>query len=260
MTLRLRVDVKANSNPRNLLIFEEKKKGDVYIRLKSGVQIGMPPNEILIHQDRYSIHPSPISPTYTTVKKTFELKDETKITQSALTNAVKRKTGFAHIFTHRYSDLSAPLYDVQADCRDVIELGDFDASKMALVVGLFVGHPDLIFPANSPTVGVDTFTSSKFRFVVCSTWLTIPAGLSSWTKSSITFPPELCGSVETQDSARQRMVGESPEACMELFQALTLELAANLLESHIAVSPDEDTRVWLQSELDKLLRAPWYTI
>jgi hypothetical protein len=168
--LRKRVSVRTNGTPRSILLIDENMKGDVYLRIKSGTQVGIPPNEIPVLQDRYSIHPSPKSPTYTTLKSTFELANGLKRTSVALTDAVKEKNGFAHLFSHRSSDLQAPLYDVPTDDIDTIELGDFDNSQYALIVGAFIGHPASVFEASGNEI-INSMLSDHFQIVIANLWV-----------------------------------------------------------------------------------------
>lgn len=254
--LRKRLNVRTNGRLRSLLLIEEKAQGDVYIRIKSGTQVGIPPNHVLVVQDRYSVHPSINSQTYTTLKKTVELANGFISTGVALTDAVKRQNGFAHLFTHRSSDLNAPVYDIDDDGRDSIILGDFDPIKNVLVFGLFVGHPETVFGTGSGQEAIDTFCSSRFQFVICSHWITLPAAPFAWTMNSITFDPNSFEDEAGQEWAHELMKGETPKSSLELFHGLSGELTVNLLETYLAMGPDEATRKWLEDLIESVPRTP----
>ena len=63
-----------------------------------------------ILEQRFSIHPSLKSAEFTTVKHTTNLADGKRIVHTALTDAVKGKTGFFMIFARRAPIMSADKY------------------------------------------------------------------------------------------------------------------------------------------------------
>ncbi len=253
--LRKRVNVRTNGTPRSLLLIEENKKGDVYVRIKSGTQVGIPPNEIPVLQDRYSIHPSPKSPNYSTLKSTFELANGLKRTSVAVTDAVKQKSGFAHLFSHRSSDLMAPLCDVPNDDIETIELGDFDNRKYALFLGAFIGHPDSEFCASENEI-INSIRSEHFQIVIANVWVDIPPLPFAWTMNSLTLAPEIFEDEGAQESAYHKMAADSAEGCLKLFRGLKDELLVNLLETYKAIASDEQTKKNIQDSIDAVPRIP----
>ena len=240
--LRQRVNVSTNGAARSILMIEEAAKGDVYIRIKSGTQVGVPPNAVAVLQDRYSVHPSPKSPNYTTLKSTVELADGRKRTSVALTDAVKLRRGFAHLFTHRSSDLEAPIYDLPVDNIGTIGLGDFDPNQQTLITGVFIGHPDSEFPTAPANALVNSFNSTHFKFVICHHWLDIPALPFAWSMNSLTFAPEIFEDDQSREAALKKLEGQHPQSCLELFENFSNELLVNLLETYLVFAPDEEFR------------------
>lgn len=152
--LDIHVNVSVNGRFRNLLSMNEKKTGDVYIRLISGSQIGIPPHAKAIKEDRYSIHVSPKSDTYTTLKKTFAIEDGPTITRTALTNAVKLKSGFSLLFVHRFTDLMADVYNNTGDEKSPIILDGYDPTMSTLFACVLIGPKDLPFPDTHSKAGI----------------------------------------------------------------------------------------------------------
>ena len=248
------MNVKTNGVWRNVVVIDESPKGDVYIRVKSGTQVGIPPNASAVVEDRYSIHPSPNSPNYTMLKHTLTLENGSTTTSAALTDAVKLKRGFSHLFSHRSSDLAQPVNDFNDDAASVLSSGDFDTRCGSLVFGIFVGHPNTGFPIESDRQVANAIRSQHFQIVLCHVWLNLPALPFSWTLKSLTIPPELYDDAHGKESAYRKMSGKSAESSLELFHGLANELVVNLLELYTSLAQDDEQKRLYRSAIDSVPR------
>jgi hypothetical protein len=168
--LRKRLTVTSNGIPRSLALIEEDHKGDVYIRLNSGNQIGLGDQAAAILQHRFSIHPSPRSLKYSTLKCTMDLANGKILRAVALTEAVKSGQGFTILYVSRASEMSAPRYDFELGDEEIVDLGDVDFSKWALIHGIFVGNTGTPFPEK--VEGTDLQGAEQFKDI----FEALPAG------------------------------------------------------------------------------------
>lgn len=102
---KCRIQVEVAGTARNVMTLTEEAKGDVYIRVYSGGQVGFGSEAIAVVEDRYSLHPSEKSTENVTLKHTLALANGEKRTSVALSDAVKTKSGFFHVFSHRTTEL-----------------------------------------------------------------------------------------------------------------------------------------------------------
>ncbi len=261
--MKKRVNIVANGKLRNLLSIKESPKGDVYIRLKSGRQVGIPPNEIKISEHRYSIHVSPRSANYTTLKRTLQLEGGQSSTGCALTDAVKCNNGFSPIFSHRTTDLSGSDYDVKNDNTDSILLKSFDPEKEGLVFTIFVGNPEENFLKQSDNAIIAKFNTKNFQFIICycfirfSQNLPIPFSLPfAWTMDSITFDPETFNKQSSIYGAHEKMSGDAPQECIKYFCSSKDFLMINLLETHKELSTNVEIKNFFQHMINKISPVP----
>ncbi|WP_342361423.1 hypothetical protein [Terrarubrum flagellatum] len=237
------MNVSTNGIVRNLFNIEERAAGDVYLRLKSGTQVGIPPDAKRVIEDRYSVHVSPRSPTYTTFKHTLRIEGAPERVSTALSDAVKARNGFAHIFTHRTSDLAAPVYDLRQDNAISINLGDFSPDHHAMIIGVFVGHPDSVFDAKPETALVNEIVTTHFKFVFLRTWTLIGALPFSWTMTNQTLDPKVV------PGASHMMSGVTAEQCVGIFQGTRDLLIRNLLMTYHDLSDDEEFRAKVREQI-----------
>jgi hypothetical protein len=230
--VKTRIMVKTNGRQRALVTFRENTKGDLYIGMYSGLQVGVPPDNIKIKEHRYSLHVSERIPTDNLIKRTFILEDGSERNLYTYTNAVKTKSGFFCISLKRYSDLSASYYDVSENTSfKKINIGDFSPSHHTLIVGIFVGSPESLFPETSDTCLIFRVVSLLFQIIILVAWNQAPATPFAWFMDSVTMPSEEGMSDEEKQSLAKFMSGKSPTQCMKYFSDAVIYLTKNQLET-----------------------------
>mgnify|MGYP000506440345 FL=1 len=208
------IAVKSQGRLRKIFTIRENKEG-VYFFIKSGTQEGLPPNNKIVSYEKYSIHHSRKSATYNTVKLTTKFKSGEERTVSALTNAVKTRTGFSPVFVIRFSDLNAPIYDLKEGDKEkvILEINDFDPTENTLYFGIYIGRADTPFPAFEG-VTVSQRCYENIRVVLVYAYNMIPAIPYSYVYCRATFKPS-----DTNDtSSISKMNGESVERNIEHFR------------------------------------------
>lgn len=252
MTVRKRVNVKTSGIPRNILTIEENSKGDIYIRLKSGTGAGIAPYEKL-KQHRYSIHPSPKSQYYTTLKTTLEFANK-KITSVALTTAVKSRKGFSHLCIHRFAKMEGAVNDITDDGTDTLTLFDFIEAENTLVLGIFIGHVESVFPSYKD-IRIFELCISDVKLVLCFYLIDFPAIGFFRTMDNVTFAPEIFkDDLSSVEAAKIKMDAKSPGDCINLYMELTCELLVNLLETCRDIFQDAEAKAIMQSKIDSVPR------
>ncbi|MGO7362311.1 hypothetical protein [Rhizobium leguminosarum] len=237
---------------RSLFTVHEHKQGDVYIRLMSGLNSGMN-NVDTIGEQRYSIHVSPNSTEYNVIKRTLTVKDKAPLTSVALTNAVKVRTGFTHIFSQSFTDLTSRIYDRPDDGRPLLPLNKFDQRKQTLMLSLFVGYLDADFPKSYKEM-ITVFHTKFFQFVICSDVLDFPSTFFGRTSESVTFRPEDFENDRDQAHARTLMEGYGPDRCIALARSQHKQMHIGVLEILLVNAPDRETQLLYQSLLTRRLR------
>lgn len=229
------VTIDACGQPRSVCVLEENPKGDLYIRLRSGRQVGFPPNATRLRQSRFSIHPSDESPNFSTIKHTVELQGQPITTTVAITDAVKKKTGFATIFSRRCSAMGEARYDVSSNLTN-LSIGSFNPREQTPIMHVLVGAPDVTFHSPSGGIDVYTFLSNRFQLVVCVDYLPYPANASELLIINRTFAPEIFadedGEGKMQAIMRRQMEGSPATACINMFlKAFKPQFEADHLKS-----------------------------
>lgn len=237
---------------RSLFTIHEQKQGDVYIRMISGLNAGMN-NVDAIGEHRYSIHVSPRSPQYNVVKRTFTVKNEAPLTSVALTNAVKARTGFTHIVSQSFSDLNGRIYDRPNDGKPLILLNTFDHRKQTLMLSLFVGYSDAIFPETHPEM-ITVFHTKFFQFVVCSAVLDFPSTFFGRTIDTVTFRPEDFEDQGDQAHATTLMQGYGPDRCLALARSLHAHMHIKVLEILLINAPDVEAQMLYRKLIERRVR------
>jgi len=212
--------VESQGKLRKIFTIRENKEG-IYFFVKSGTQEGLPPNNKIVSYEKYSIHHSRKSATYTTVKLTTRFKSGEERTVTALTNAVKTRTGFSPVFVIRFSDLNAPIYNLKTgdDEKVVLQINDFNPASNTLYFGIYIGRADTPFP-NFDGASVSQRCYGDIRVVLVYGYNMIPAIPYSYVYCRATFKP-----TDSNDtSSKSKMNGESIEHNIEHFR-----MSCNLL-------------------------------
>jgi hypothetical protein len=201
--VQTQVTMQAGGKERALFMIDEdpRKDGDVFIKIRTGLQVGVQPNHTLVRQQRFSVHPSHRSKEFSSIKHTLELVDGRREETVQMSDAVKLKTGVAPVFSLRYGDLSDKRYNVtQAKGFDKLNLGDFDPKTGTPIVSVFVTHHDFDAPAVCDFGVIHEVRTSLFLLLIVVAYFPIQSFPASWTISSITERAP-----EDDDHARERM-------------------------------------------------------
>jgi hypothetical protein len=204
---------------RILFTILEKPNGELIIPMKTGERAETNLGPRLLEQ-RYSIHPSPQSREFTTIKQTVNTDDGKTETSVILTDAVKLKTGFAIVFVRRVQDLMPERYVIQSPNRKNEQtrvLADLDPILHTLFIGVFLGHPDTPFDASHDDVVVSHFPFKEFKVIILSTGKLIPVHYTTDYAHAVTFPPETLPDVNSQAILRTHMQGKTPDICIRQF-------------------------------------------
>lgn len=97
--------INVDGSPRSLFTVYEQNDGELILTIKSGETIGLQEGGKKILQQRYSIHLNQNSPDYNVIKQTITVEGE-EIATVALTDAIKKASGFAHIYSRRFPNPS----------------------------------------------------------------------------------------------------------------------------------------------------------
>ena len=255
--LSARFVILAGGIKRRLLTVWENKPGDVYIRLHSGLQVGMPPEHTPILQHRYSIHPSPRSSTFTSIKQTFELSDGTKSSAIHLTDAVKLKTGFAPSFNVRFSDLRASCYDYNGESggREIC-LGEFDSNGETLIVAALLGNKRKLFPSSSIHYLIVPLISQQFKIVIKAGIVRLPATPMARTIGRATLRPEEVNDPIARARRRLGMTGLNVAQCEVYYSECLTHLVKTQLDEMLPHIDDPVFRDQIEDMKNNIVNQP----
>lgn len=234
-----KVQVRVRAKPRNLLSFRE-NRDDVYIRVYSGASYGLEAGGEGVIETRFSLHPSPRSEKFITIKHTRTLASQT-LTSVAVTDAAKSEEKFFHIFSNIFTNLRSKNHDVKK-FDSGLYVGELNPRRNSLYVSAFVGHPDSIFDVAPEGLRVDKLNFNKFQVIIITGYIEVPASSMGMTAATFTFRPEIFPDEKGQESAREKMAGYAPDRCFEIHNVLQNQLMAPLLERYIYAAPDEAAR------------------
>lgn len=197
----------------------------------SNTEPGSSENPEILHQ-KYSVHMSPNSPEFSTIVHTLWLSDGRKLLSRALTDAVKSKKGFFHIFSRRCSDLSPARYDVpESDGAQRLELASV-IENFTLIYSVFVGHSSSTF-GPQPNTSVIEFAFSEFKIIVLSAYIPLPPHHTGYFLHNLTFRPEI-EDIITQGAMRDLMRGTSAAETLDSFRDRAILLASQFATALLA--------------------------
>ena len=236
---RIRVAVPVDGICRALFSVVEKTSGELIIPLTSSPRYmvrGKPDwdSSPPILEQRVSIHPSPNSETFTTIKRTVALADGKRVTAVALTDAVKRKTGFSNIFVRRSESLIgdgyAPLGKLKVGDR-MLTLPEIDPKAVTLFSGLYLGHPEVEFDVGEkdPMLHIVPMKFRSFQLVAMFSLQPIRSHYTSEFASNITFDPATAPP-HSKQLFEGLMTGKAASDCLTLYQATVWEMTRRVLK------------------------------
>lgn len=168
---------------------DEKKLFTLYLEKDGTVTIPMSTGEYFsnnkaentdsnkVLQSRYSIHPSPKSPTgVTTIKyKWRTAKEEKKDNEEVnYTQCVKAKQGYGHVYAKLCNNFAKPRYSLKEKEKydEVINIGLFNVKEGSLGYGLFVSSLEETSLSGNGYVNITTFVLGVFRITLA--WGFVP--------------------------------------------------------------------------------------
>jgi len=226
---KVRVTVNVAGAERGLLsILERESSGDLIIGFAFGGKFIYGANNSDILHEKYSIHVSPNSAEFTTLKYTLSLSNGDKTTTCALTDAVKMNSGFYGVFTAKSSDLADDRYLIPAnDKAERIIIPSFPLN-FALLYSVLVGNCDALFGPH-PGLSIADVKFTNFKIVILAQYIALPAHRLGNKLHSLTYPPSLADDPILQSQFREVMRGRDASHCVRAFR----ECSNILAEQHV---------------------------
>jgi hypothetical protein len=215
----------------------EKPSGELTIGIASAERFGSDHTQgPEVREQRYSIHPSPRSADYTTIKHTLNLSDGQQITHVIVTDAVKRRTGFASVLVRRMPNPEQSgrrVSDKDRATSQIYCLPKYDPSQFTLFHGLFVGPRGLKFGAQHEGVGIVQHEFRCFSLVIPATYSAVPSHHTTEYMHILTLRPEHPNNPDLETALRKQMSGRSDEACLRQYRFSYLDLMKRFLTARL---------------------------
>lgn len=222
--------VTVNGVPKTLFTIYEQPDGELTLSNESAENYTTGTVGKILEQ-RYSIHLSPKSPDFNVIKQTFVTEHE-EITAVALTDAFKKNTGFALVYSRLCPDLSLERYTSDTDAPQVV-LGAYDPSAETFVYGVFVGNAGIALPREGAgTVSVIEHDFSRFRVIVAAEPVPMSSYHNGFLAHNLTLNPEQ-GPESEQQFRKNAMKGQGAPQCFVLFQYCRAGLAVRILDDKL---------------------------
>jgi hypothetical protein len=246
---RIRVAAIVDGAHRGLFSVLEKPNGELIIPVTHGgryadmSQLDYDTASTIL-EERISVHLSSDSEEFTTIKKSTVLADGRRITAVALTDSIKRRSGFSNIFVRRYENLSgegyAPLGNAKVGDR-LLVTPEYDPKIATMFAGLYLGHPDAEFKTvqTDPMLHIEAIRFLNFKLVVILSLHPFRSHYTTEVGSNITFNPQsVAGRQKTFLQALMR--GKPPEICLIQYYNVVWEMSRRVLDIELkeAKSPD----------------------
>jgi hypothetical protein len=229
---KTRFVVRIADSPRILFSILEKPNGELIVPIRTAERFTDGTGPRLLEQ-RYSIHPSPGSPDFTTIKQTINVHEGKSVTSVILTDAIKKRSGFSLIFVRRVQNLTPDRYAIKLPLKTnerAFVLADLDPDLHTLFFGLFIGHPDSTFDASAADVFVAQFPFKECKIVILMSAFLMPAHYTSEFAHAVTLPPETAPDEVTRATLRYQMQGKSAGICVRQFRNAVKLLSKRLWE------------------------------
>jgi hypothetical protein len=241
-----RYTIKTDGERRVFLSISERASGDVTVILKhADYHMGVASNpDELIRTQRYSLHVSPKSLDYSTVKHTIELDNGRRLTSAHVTSVVKGDVGrFAILFQRLVPDLRNDKYRIGIhDKAKICNLGEYDPANFTFSHALIIGSPSHEFPTLGGDFNITQRVFGKFRLVVLWSFLTLPSAPIGRLVHNLTVPPELAGNTELEQQMKNLMDGVDARECINLYSVHRMVLTQNWLSAVGSGLPDKDRK------------------
>jgi hypothetical protein len=218
-----------------LSVSETSVEKKIRLFLKAGQNRNMetgPGTEIV--EDRFIIHDSPLSSNYSTVHYSQISKDKRKQDVSQLTDAIKKKSGFAMLYGMATANLSNPFYARKPnDKSKIANIDTYDPKKFIFCYAVAIGAAGASFSviAKEP---VNIRQENFHRYTLVLFWSYVPflsAPFSSFVHV-MTLPPESAKTKDEVEELRKLMTGASPAECVDAY----FQMRRNLMDVHLQKS------------------------
>jgi len=240
---------------RILFSIVEKSNGELILPIKSAERMGPDwTTGPTVLEHRYSIHPSSKSADFTTIKQTINLEGGKRITTVALTDAIKKKSGFSIVLVRRCQNLvESPQPMFLPKPRDrLLALNGFDPIMYTLFFGIFVGHPDTKFDATADEIVIAPFYFQKFQVLLMASLFYMPSHHTTEMLHALTSPPELAKHQPQEAVLRHLMTGKSPEICVRQYRTSVRWLAKSFLEKMLPQLTTPSTADFVRGQIAEL--------
>jgi hypothetical protein len=237
---------------RELFSVLEKPNGELVIPFGVGGTffVGDTPKQILEH--RYSIHFSPKSTDFITLKQTVRLEDD-YLTSVSLTDAIKTKSGFSPIYVRRCRYPVSDVRDKKYKSTDtVVTLPPIpDHTRLTLFNGLFIGHPDVEFTARLPKDigGIHPMRFRKFQLIFVLSFGFFGSYYLDEFLHYVTLPPEMIEHPKGQEILRLLMKGRTPGESIEEYQTAVGFLSKRYLTNVLPWLVDERAKEQVTAQI-----------
>ena len=152
---------------RRVFKITQNKKGDVYLRIISGIRRGESSAGSLISEDRISLHISQASPNYNTFKRTSSTADGAIDDTVQLNTAIKSGKGFAHLTSVMFSDLAATIYDLDSSEKEhALVIGEFDPKQHTACCAVFAGAIGVEFNCGEVPFEIFKINTALFQVII----------------------------------------------------------------------------------------------
>ena len=225
---KVRFTVAVADADRNLFSIVQRKNGDLTIGFGFAEKFEFVPQNPKITHQKYSVHRSPNSVEFNTITHEIVLSDGSKFRSTALTDAIKGKTGFQPLFVRRCPDLSIDRYLLPVDDKAVRAQLTSSDMPLTLVYGVYVGEAGAAF-GPQPNVSVYEWDFEHFKIVVLSQHLALPPHRTGMLFHHVTVDPRNADS-SVHDHLRKMMRGQSAALCTTHFTRASLLLAIQMTD------------------------------
>lgn len=223
----------------------EKTNGELIIPFRTADRHGNAyATGVEISEQRYSVHPSPNSDSFTTIKHTTNLANDTQFVNFLLTDAAKLKTGFTLLFVKRNSDVSGEKYILKEEDKrktTVVALPPYEPDKQTLFYGMIIGPREIPFVASHPEVTPTVKHFQSFTVIVPTSICAMPSHYTSEFAHLMTLDPATATNPFDEALLRQFMRGKTAEKTLIQYANCTYDLTARFLKKMLPTLTSRDS-------------------
>lgn len=235
--------IKVNGCNRRLFTMVERPRLDLMISFQAmdvmGEGYGKEHEGKRIKLQKYSVHPSPDSPTrINAIKHEVVLEDGTVFTGEHYTRAIKQHGRFAYLATVWCPDLNRERYVYRKRALKRLVLGAYDPALMTLQYAIFVGARGLKFaPVENTDFNYSSMDFELFRIVVLWSFAYAPSASAGIKTHGETVKPE---DVSADDKERydRAVKGLDAMEAVTLFRSIRGSVYEHYLRRVVAVFPE----------------------